>query len=118
MAQDTPGFGERDVDAGEALHFRQREVDQAVVAKGLADDDILRRRAATEFQDVFGREFQSRHHEGRIDAALEPIARIRIDAELAAGLRDVDLIPQRRFDQHVGGVLVAAGGLAAHDAGK
>ena len=31
---------------------------------------------------------------------------------------DVDLVPQRRFDQHVGGLLRAAGGLAAHDAGQ
>ena len=61
---------------------------------------------------------EPRHHEGGIDAALEAIARIRIDAELAAGLRDVDLVPQRRFDQHVGGLFRAAGGLAAHDAGE
>jgi hypothetical protein len=40
----------------------------------------------------------------RIDAALEAIARVRIDAELAPGLRDVERIPQRRLDQHVGGL--------------
>ena len=46
---------------------------------------------------------EARHQEGRVDAALEPVARVRVDAELAAGLRDVELVPKRRFDQHVGG---------------
>ncbi len=64
------------------------------------------------------RELEARQQEGRIDAALEAIARVRIDAELAAGLRDVERLPQRRLDQHVGGRLRAAGGLAAHDAGE
>jgi len=71
-----------------------------------------------DFRHQARREFEPRHHEGRIDAALEAIARVRIDAELAAGLGDVDLVPQRRFDQHVGGALIAAGGLAPHDAGQ
>ena len=38
-------------------------------------------------------------------------------AEPAAGAGDVERLPQRRFDQHVGRGLVAAGRLAAHDAG-
>src|SRR5262249_24996165 len=63
-------------------------------------------------------ELEPRHQERRIDAALEAIARVRIDTELAAGLRDVERLPERRFDQHVGGRLRAAGRLAAHDAGK
>ena len=105
--------------AEDALHLRQRrrrsparrltsverEIDHAIVAEGIADDDIFRRRAAAQLHHQPGRHLQPRHHEGRIDAALETIARVRIDAELAAGLRDVDLVPQRRFDQHVGGVL-------------
>ena len=86
--------------------------------KAIADDDVFRRRAAAQLHHQLGGQLEPRHHEGRIDAALEAVARIRIDAELAAGLRDVDLVPQRQFDQHVGGVLVAAGGLAAHDAGE
>ena len=118
MAEDAPHLDQRHLDAGQALDLAQREIDDAVLAEGVADDDVFRRRAAAQFHHQLGRELQPRHHEGRIDAALEAIARIRIDAELAAGLRDVDLVPQRRFDQHVGGVLVAAGGLAAHDAGE
>ena len=110
--------GKRHVDAGEALHLAQREIDHAIVAEGLADDDVFRRRAAAHLHHQFGRQLEPRHHEGRIDAALEAIARVGIDAELAAGLRDVDLVPQRRFDQHVGGCFRAAGGFAAHDAGE
>ena len=78
----------------------------------------LRRRAAAQFQHHVGREIEPGQHEGRIDAALETIARVGIDAELAAGLRDIAGIPQRRFDQHVGGRLRTAGRLAAHDAGE
>ena len=64
------------------------------------------------------RQFEARHHEGRIDAALKAIAGIGIDAELAAGLGDIHRHPQRRFDQHVGGGFRAAGFFAAHDAGE
>ena len=85
---------------------------------GLAGDDDLRRRAAAQVEHHLGGELEARQHEVRIDAALEAIARVGVDAELAAGLRDVERLPQRRLDQHVGGVLVAAGGLAAHDAGE
>ena len=65
-----------------------------------------------------GGELEAGQHECWIDAALEAVARVGIDGELAPGLRDVDLVPQRRFDQHVGSGLRAAGGLAAHDAGE
>ena len=118
MAEDALHLDQRHLDAGEPLDLGQREIDHALVAEAIADDDVLRRRAAAELEHQLGRHLQARHHEGRIDAALEAVARIRIDAELAAGLGDVDLVPQRRFDQHVGGVLVAARGLAAHDAGE
>ena len=84
----------------------------------LAGDDDLRRRAAAELQHHLRRELEARHHEVRIDAALEAIARVGVDAELAAGLGDVERLPQRRLDQHVGGALVAARCLAAHDAGE
>src|SRR5665213_1658528 len=59
MTQDTPGFRQRDVDAGETLDFRERKIDQAVIAEGVADDDILRRRAAAQLHDQPGRELQS-----------------------------------------------------------
>ena len=74
--------------------------------------------SAAELDDKLGREFETRQHEIRIDAALEAIARIGMDAELAAGLRDIERLPERRFDQHVGRRLRAAGRFAAHDAGE
>ena len=52
---------------------------------------------------ILRRQLESGHHEVRIDAALEAVARIGVDAELAPGRRDVVRIPQRRLDQHVGG---------------
>ena len=64
-----------------------------------------------------GRELEARHAEGGVDAALEAVAGVGVDAEPAAGLGDVERVPERGFDEHVGGVLVAAGMLAAHDAG-
>ena len=66
--------------------------------------------------DHAGRELEPGQHEVGVDAALEAVAGVRIDPELAAGLRDVDLVPQRRLDQHVGGGLRATARLAAHDA--
>ena len=110
--------GSGDLDPGQALDLGERKIDHAIIAEGVADDNVFRGRAAAQFQHEPGRHLQSRHHEGRIDATLEAIARVGIDAELAAGLGDVDLVPQRRFDQHVRGLLRTAGGFATHDAGQ
>ena len=116
MAEDPLHLHQRHVDGCEPLHLVKREIDHAVFAKGVADHDIFGRRTAAHFHHQLGRHFEPGHHERRIDAALKTVARVGIDAELAAGLRDVDLVPQRRLDQHVRGALVAARGLAAHDA--
>ena len=85
---------------------------------GIADDLGLGRRAAAEIEDHFGGKLEARHHELRIDAALETVAGVGDDAQRAAGAGDVQRLPQGRFDQHVGGGGVAAGMLAAHDAGN
>ena len=118
MAEDAAHLDQRHFDAGQPLHLVEREVDDAILAMHLADDDSFGWLAAAQLQHQFGREFKPRHHERRIDAALEAIARIGVDAELATGMGDVDLVPERGLDQHVGGRLRAAGGLAAHDAGE
>ena len=118
LGQHAPHLDETEIEAGEALQFAGREVDDLFRRFRLAGDGDLRRRAAAELHHHLRRELQPRHHEVRIDAALEAIARVGVDAELAPGLRDVERLPQRRFDQHVGGGLVAARGLAAHDAGE
>ena len=61
--------------------------------------------AAAQLQHQLRRQLEARQHEGRIDAALEAIAGVGDDAELAAGLGGVDRIPERRLDEHVGGRL-------------
>ena len=64
--------------------------------------------AAAEIHDHAGGEIEARHVEGRVDAALVAIAGIGVDAELAAGLGDVERLPQRRLDENVGGRLRAS----------
>ncbi len=118
MIEHTPYVSERHVEAAKTLELRQREVDDLFRRLGIAGDGDLRRRAADEIQHHMRRHVETRQHEGRIDAALEAVARVGIDGKLAAGPRNVDRLPQRRFDQHIGGGLVAAGFLAAHDAGE
>ena len=54
--------------------------------------------------------------EGGIDAAFEPIARVGVDLEPPAGGGGDDRIPIGAFDEDLGGVLGAAGFLAAHNA--
>ena len=54
----------------------------------------LGRLAAAEVEDQFRRQFQTRHDEFGIDAALEAVARIGQDAELAA--RGAQSRPDRR----------------------
>ncbi len=77
----------------------------------------MRGLAAAELQRHGSRKLRAGNAEGGIDAALEAIARVAEDAELAAGPRDVVRVPKRALDQHVARILVAAGMLAAHDAG-
>ena len=104
--------------AGEPFDLIEAEIDHPFRDRQRTRDDGLRRRAAAEIEHHAGRELEARNHEGGIDAALEAIARIGVDGELAAGVGDGELIPQRRLDQHVGGRLRAAARLAAHDAGE
>ena len=118
LGEHAAHLDQTEIEAGEPLQFAGREVDDLVRRFGLAGDGDLGRRAAAQLDHHLRRELEPRQHEVRIDAALEAIARVGVDAELAPGLRDVERLPQRRFDQHVGGVLVAARRLAAHDAGE
>ena len=118
LVQHAAHLDQIEIEAGEPLQFAGREVDDLFRRFGLAGDGDLGRRAAAQLDHHLRGELQPRQHEVRIDAALETIARVGVDAELAPGLRDVDRLPQRRLDQHVGGALVAARRLAAHDAGE
>ncbi len=83
-----------------------------------AGDRNFRRLAAAQRQNHARRQLQARNRKLRINAALKPIARIGDNAEFSACLGDVRGVPQRGFDQNVGGGLVATGALAAHHAGE
>jgi hypothetical protein len=114
--EDFGAFRCRDVEPGQPLDFREGEIDDLGFVRHIADDVGLGGSAAADLQHQFGGPLKAGDHVVRIDAALETVAGIGDDAEAAAGLGDVHRIPQRRFDQHIGGVFIAAGMLAAHDA--
>ena len=82
----------------------------------VAGDRQLGRFAAAEIEDHPGRDMGAPIRTFGIDAALEAVARIRHDAELAARRRRADRIEQRDFEEHIGRVLGNAGYFAAHDA--
>ena len=108
LPQDLLGFGGLHVETRQARHLGPGELDDALILGHLTRHQGLAGLAAAQVHHHAGGKLQPRHREGRIDAALEAVAGIGDDAELAAGLRDVERVPQGRFDQHVGGGLVAA----------
>ena len=65
-----------------------------------------------------GGEIEARQDEGRIDAALEAVARIALHAGLAAGRGRAQRIEIGALDQDVRRRLRAAGVLAAEDAAE
>ena len=111
-------FRGRHGEAGEALHFGDREVDDQVALGNLARDHDLGGLAAADLEDELGREFEARNREGRINAALEAMAGVRMNVERPARARDGERIPERALDQHVDRVGAAARRGAAHDAGE
>ena len=116
--QNVLGLRRRDVDAREPLGFAKREIDAPPLAGRGPREENLGRLAATELHDEARRQLEAGKREGRIDAALETIARVGHDAELATAFGDICRVPERRLDEHVGRALVAARGLAAHEARK
>src|SRR5580704_3516231 len=78
----------------------------------------LRRLAAAEFEDQAGREFKAGHDKFRIGTALETVARIRLDSELAARRGNSLRIKPCGFDEDVARRLRAARLRAAHHAGN
>jgi len=114
--QDPTYVGKRQFQAGEAWQFAQRKVDDLLLRRRIAGDNNFGRLAAAEIKHHLRCQFEARQHEGGIDTALEAVACIGIDAELASGLRDIEFVPKCGFDQYVGGLLRAPGRFAAHDA--
>ena len=80
----------------------------------LAGEHDLRGLAAAHLQDQPRRQLQPGDHEARIDAAGEAVLGVGDDAGLAAGLGGADRVEPGALDEHLGGLLGAAGGLAAH----
>ena len=93
----------RQVEPGEAVHLAPGEVDP-MSGSGTAPATAISVGVPPQ-RSITSAVARSRpgHAEGRIDAALEPIARVGVDAELAARLGDVERVPQGAFDQHVRG---------------
>ena len=81
-----------------------------------AREQRLRGLPAANVEDHLRRQLEPGQAEGGVDTAFEAIACVAVDAELAAGLGDIERVPKRQFDQHLGRALVAARGFSAHDA--
>ena len=104
-------------DGAECLHQRGIEGDGLVRRRQSAGDDHVAGFAAAPFQDQLRRKLQPRQHPLRIHAALEAVARVRDDGLLAAGAGDAGRIEEGGFDEDIDRAVIAAGVLAAHDAG-
>ena len=78
----------------------------------------LGRLAAAQVEHQPGGDFEPVPDEGRVEPALETIARVARDIELAAGRGGAHRIEQCRLDQHLGCRLGAAGRLAADHAAE
>src|ERR1700758_5477889 len=102
---------------GQSRQLLERKIDNARGHLWCTCDGDLRGLAAAQLDHHASRKLEARQHESGIDPALEAIARVRLDAELATSLRDVRRGPQCGLDQHVRRRLRTARGLPAHDAG-
>ena len=67
--------------------------------------DNFGRLAAAEIKNHLRCKFEAGQHEGGIHTALEAVACIGIDTELASGLRDIEFVPKCGFDQDIGCLL-------------
>ena len=67
-----------ELDAGELLDEAEAEADDGLRLRRRAGDLALRRRSARDLHHHGGGEVEARQDEGRIDAALEAIARIAL----------------------------------------
>ena len=105
-------------EACETVDLAPRKINILRGCLGRTGDSEVRGFAAADVEHEMGGEFRARDAEGRINAALETVARVGHNAEGAARAGDGERVPQRRFDQHVGGRLVTARRFAAHNAGN
>ena len=104
--------------AGELAHIASVESDGTRRGGRLAGHEDVRRLTAAQVQDQPRGQLQPIDHEARIDAAGEAVLGVRRDAGGPTGLGGADRIEPGALDEHLGGLLRAAGALAAHDAAQ
>ena len=114
--EDARLLGRRDLHADEADHAGGVErVGPGGVGDGAGMGD-LGRLAAAEVEDEAGRHLDAVGRVGGIDAALEAVAGVGIDAETAPGVGGAHGVEPGRLDEDVGGLGGHAAADAAHDA--
>ena len=106
----------RHLDAGQRLHPAAAQQCSCAGVRRPARHHELGGLAAAEIEDHARGELGAGGREGRIDAALEAVARIGADAELAAGRRGAHRIEKGDLEEHIARRRRAARALAAHDA--
>ena len=116
LFKDRGHFGGGEIKPREALDLAPGKFDGGLGGGRRASHHKGRGLAAADLHDQPRRELRAGDGEGRIDAALEAIARVGDDAQTPARAGDVEGIPQGAFDQHIRGVFIAARELPAHDA--
>ncbi len=112
------GFRRRELGARELLNPRRIETDRGPAIGLAAGNDGVAGLAAAEFEDHLRGELEAQHLRFGIDAALEAVARVGVDAGLAAGRGGAQRIEKGAFDENRCGCFRGAGRLAAHDAAK
>ena len=118
VRQNFPADCLLDFQTGEARNATKIESERHPALRRCAGNSPLRRLPAGELQDEIGCVIEAGHDIGRINAALEPIARIGLHARLAAGRGCAHGIEVGALDEDVGGLLGAGAALTADDAAE
>ena len=93
MFEDPRHFGGGKLDAGQPTHLAPGKDDAGLRLRHMAGKHDVGGHAAAYFEDELRRIVEAGQAEGRIDAALESIARIRDDAETPPATGDVFRVP-------------------------
>ena len=116
--EDCAALVRRDMQPAEPRHpLRPQSVFAPPLRLGAGHDDFGGLSAA-QFEDQPGRDLETRPDKGRVDAALEAVARVAGDIEPPPGRGGAERIEQRRLDKDFARRLGAAGRLAADHAAE
>ena len=107
-----------EIEPTQAFDDAEIELEGGVSFGRLAGDIDLARLTPTQVEHVHRGKIEPRHHEIRIDAALEPEARVRLDVEPASGAGGALRIEIGGLDEDIGGGLGDPGIVAAHHPAK